>query len=77
MPRTHRRKKESLSTLQDAELMAVVLEGRHGVFAAEVADFFALLHRQLGDDGRSQAWGGVARTVRRRTNDRLHDAYMI
>lgn len=73
MPRTLR-KKETLSTLQDTELMAVVLEGRHGTFAAEVADFFALLHRQLGDAGRSKAWGGVARTVRRRESDRMLSA---
>ena len=71
MPSTCQKKNESLSTLQDAELMAVVLEGRHGVFAAEVAEFFSLLHRQLGDAGRSKAWGGVARTVRRREGDRL------
>jgi hypothetical protein len=82
MPRPARRNsprkdKETLSTLQDAELMAVVLEGRHGVYAAEVAEFFSLLHRQLGDDGRSQAWGGVARTVRRRAQDRLHDSCLI
>lgn len=56
---------------QEAELMAVVLEGRHGTYAAEVAEFFALLHRQLGDRGRSQAWGGVARLVRRREHERL------
>jgi hypothetical protein len=70
MPRS-RRKKESTTTLQDAELMAVVLEGRHGVFAAEVAEFFALLHSQLGDATRSKAWGGVARSVRRREHDRM------
>lgn len=64
-------KKSTPPTLQDAELMAVVLEGRHGAFAADVADFFALLHRQLGDQSRSHAWGGVARTVRRRESDRL------
>ncbi len=64
-------KKEAPPQLHDAELMAVVLEGRHGAFAAEVADFFALLHRQLGDASRSQAWGGVARMVRRRESDRL------
>jgi hypothetical protein len=73
MPRS-RRKKETLTTLQDAELMAVVLEGRHGTFAAEVADFFALLHSQLGDVTRSRAWGGVARSVRRREHDRLEAA---
>lgn len=63
--------KEDLSAAQDAELMAVVLEGRHGVFAAEVAEFFALLHCQLGDESRSEAWGGVARLVRRREHERL------
>ncbi len=62
---------DGLAVVQDAELMAVVLEGRHGTHAAEVAEFFALLHRQLGDKGRSQAWGGVARLVRRREYDRI------
>lgn len=62
---------DGLAVVQDAELMAVVLEGRHGTHAAEVAEFFALLHRQLGDKGRSQAWGGVARLVRRREHDRM------
>lgn len=66
---------DGLAVLQDAELMAVVLEGRHGTYAAEVAEFFALLHRQLGDNGRSQAWGGVARLVRRRENDRVLSAH--
>jgi hypothetical protein len=65
---------DSLFALEDAELMAVVLEGRHGAFAAEVAEFFALLHRQIGDASRSKAWGGVARQVRRREHDRLYDA---
>ena len=62
---------DGLAVVQDAELMAVVLEGRHGTHAAEVAEFFALLHRQLGDKGRSQAWGGVARLVRRREHDQM------
>jgi hypothetical protein len=65
---------DSLSTLQDADLMAVVLEGRHGAFAAEVAEFFSLLHRQIGDASRSKAWGGVARQVRRREYDRIYTA---
>jgi hypothetical protein len=54
--------------------MAVVLEGRHGNHAAEVADFFAILHRQQGDTSRSKAWSGVADVVRRRESDRLTDA---
>jgi hypothetical protein len=65
------RKKTEDAVVHDAELMAVVLEGRHGAFAAEVADFFSLLHRQLGDASRSHAWCGVARMVRRRENDRV------
>jgi hypothetical protein len=69
--RTASRKKATPPTLKDADLMAVVLEGRHGAFAAEVADFFSLLHRQLGDTNRSHAWGGVARTVRQRESERL------
>jgi hypothetical protein len=64
-------KKNEETVIHDAELMAVVLEGRHGAFAAEVADFFSLLHRQLGDASRSHAWGGVARMVRRREDDRV------
>ncbi len=62
------------SGLPEAELMAAVLEGRHGNYAAEVADFFALLHRQQGDASRSKAWWGVADAVRKRTQDRLTDA---
>jgi hypothetical protein len=57
----------------EAELMAVVLEGRHGNHAAAVAEFFASLHRQHGDCGRSKAWAAVADLVRRRENDRLMD----
>jgi hypothetical protein len=60
--------------LPEAELMAVVLEGRHGHYAAEVADFFSILHRQQGDKSRSRAWCGVAEVVRRREHERLTDA---
>lgn len=55
----------------EAELMAVVLEGRHGNHAADVAEFFASLHRLQGDAGRSQAWAGVAALVRTRERERL------
>lgn len=66
-----RQTQDQMATLEDAELMAVVLEGRHGVLAAEVAEFFALLHSQLGDKSRSTAWGGVARRVRKRETERV------
>lgn len=65
---------KELSTLQDAELMAVVLEGRHGNYAADVAEFFSTLHHQNGDPSRSKAWAGVARLVRKRANDRMYDS---
>jgi hypothetical protein len=57
--------------------MAVVLEGRHGNHAADVADFFATLHRAQGDKGRSQAWAGVAQLVRKRTSERLLETWPL
>lgn len=50
--------------------MASVLEGRHGRWAAEVAEFFSTFHGQRGDAGRSWAWRSVAKTVRRRGRER-------
>ncbi|MFA5950819.1 MAG: hypothetical protein WC807_11115 [Hyphomicrobium sp.] len=69
-----KQEKQIPAALREAELMAVVLEGRHGNHAAEVADFFSSLHRHQGDTSRSRAWAGVARLVRRRESDRLLDA---
>lgn len=51
---------------QDVEFMALVLEGRHGSHAAEVAAFFSDYHSGRGDAGRSWAWAGVANIVRKR-----------
>ena len=51
--------------------MASVLEGRHGLHAADVADFFSTHHSLLGDAGRCWAWAGVAETIRRREKQRL------
>jgi hypothetical protein len=51
--------------------MALVLESRHGRWAADVAEFFCTMHSQRGDAGRSWAWGGVAEAVRRRERERL------
>lgn len=62
---------DATPTPREVEEMAAVLEGRHGTFAAEVADFFSSLHSQHGDAGRSWAWAGVAERVRRRTQTRL------
>jgi hypothetical protein len=56
------------------EAMAVVLEARHGRLAAEVADFFASMHIDEGDERRSIAWADVAELVRERERSRLlHD----
>ena len=57
---------DATPTPRDVECMASVLEGRHGLHAAEVADFFATLHSQDGDAGRCWAWAGVAETIRKR-----------
>jgi hypothetical protein len=46
--------------------MAAVMEGKHGQYAAEVAEFFALWHDQKGDHRRSEAWFEVADHLRQR-----------
>lgn len=58
-------------TPRDVGAMAEVLEGRHGAFAAAIADFFAIYHGEKGDAGRAWAWSGVAELVRRREQTRL------
>jgi hypothetical protein len=58
-------------TLGEVEAMVSVLEGRHGILAADVADFLSTFHSLNGDAGRSWAWAGVAEMVRRRTEARL------
>jgi hypothetical protein len=56
---------------REFEAMATVLEARHGLHAAEVADFFATLHVEKGDESRSCAWADVAERVRERQRRRL------
>jgi hypothetical protein len=58
-------------TPSDVSVMAEVLEGRHGVLAADVAEFFASYHSEKGDAGRAWAWSGVAELVRNRERARL------
>ncbi len=62
---------DTTPTPREVRAMAEVLEGRHGIFAAEVADFFSIMHSLRGDAGRCWAWAGVAETVRSRTEARL------
>jgi hypothetical protein len=59
--------------LGEVEIMASVLEGRHGVLAADVADFFATFHSTKGDAARSWAWAGVAEVARRRAEARQNE----
>jgi hypothetical protein len=58
----------------EVEAVAAVLEGRHGAWAADVAEFFATLHSLNGHADRSWAWADVAETVRRRTSSRQAEA---
>lgn len=62
---------DATPTLEDVEVMAAVLEGRHGDHAADVAEFFSSLHGLRGDAGRSWAWAGVAELVRQRAVARI------
>ena len=62
---------DATPTPRDVEFMAATLEGRHGLHAADVAEFFSNVHSQQGDAGRSWAWAGVAELVRRRETTRL------
>ncbi len=62
---------DTTPTPRDVESMASVLEGRHGLFAAEIAEFFSSVHSQSGDAGRCWAWQGVAETIRRRERIRI------
>jgi len=62
------------STEQGPEIMAIVLEAKHGLHAAEVADFFASLHTKRGDKSRSRAWASVAKRIRTREQERLEQA---
>ena len=57
--------------------MALVLEGRHGCLAAEVAEFFSSTHLQSEDRRRGTAWARVADIVREREARRLADALRV
>ena len=62
---------DATPTPADVEFMVAVLEGEHGVLAADVAEFFSTKHCLAGDAGRSWAWAGVAERVRMRARERL------
>jgi hypothetical protein len=63
----------TLAAMAEVEAMAAVLEGRHGVWAADVADFFASFHQLKGDQRRGYAWSDVAEVTRRRAEERQNE----
>ena len=63
--------KPSIDDDPESDAMAGVLEAMHGLYAAEVADFFSALHSKTGDESRSNAWADVAERVRERQRDRM------
>ena len=73
MPQTWHPDEDVTPTPRDVGEMACVLEGRHGRFAAEVAEFFSTQHALTGDAGRSWAWAGVAETIRQRERTRCKE----
>lgn len=54
----------------EAERLAATLEARHGVFAADIAEFFSELHAIKGNVSRAYGWAGVADVIRERTRER-------
>lgn len=58
-------------TPNQVEMMASVLEGRHGVHAERVASFISECNAQAGDASRSWAWAAVSERVKRRTRERV------
>jgi hypothetical protein len=69
-----RRKDDVTPTSGEVKVAASVLEARHGIHAAEIAEFFSELNRQTGNIDRSWAWAGVADIVRRREWARIQAA---
>jgi hypothetical protein len=55
----------------EVESMACVLEGQHGSFAADIAEFFSTYHAIAGDTGRAQMWTRVAQSIRDRESVRI------
>lgn len=64
---------DTSASVREAEALVSVLESRHGVWAADVADFFSTFHNLKGNAARSAAWAGVAQLARRRAEARQSD----
>jgi hypothetical protein len=61
---------DTTPTPGEVDSMACVLEGRHGMWAEQVADFFSEWNAQHGDASRSWAWAAVGERIRLRTGKR-------
>ena len=62
---------DATPTPAEVDMMAAVLEGRHGVHAEQVAQFLVDWNAHNGDTSRSWAWTAVTECVRKRTSQRL------
>lgn len=62
---------DATPTPGEVDLMAGVLEGRHGVHAEDVAQFFIDWNAQKADASRCWAWAAVAERIRQRTSERV------
>ncbi|MEZ5926376.1 MAG: hypothetical protein R3D57_18560 [Hyphomicrobiaceae bacterium] len=68
---TETTQKEASASRREVEVMASVLEGRHGVLAVEIAEFLAAVHEDGGDLPRAGSWYEVSLAIRRRECERL------
>jgi len=59
---------------REVDMMAAVLEARHGVHADEVAQFFSDWNAHNGEAARAWAWKAVCAQLRRRTHERVAKA---
>jgi len=62
-------------TPEELESVVALLEAEHGLYAADMAEFFAAHHSLNGDAGRCWAWTGVADRIREREEQRLDSAF--
>lgn len=62
---------DATPTPSEVEMMASVLEGRHGVHAEHVAQFFSDWNANKGDASKSWAWAAVTERVKLRTTQRV------
>lgn len=62
---------EASPTPREAELMVELLEGRHGVHAEAVADFFRLYNEHNGAPSKAGAWAMLSQRIARRREARM------